>query len=201
MSLNNRAQDGLFMMPPYKPGKIPVVLVHGTASRPARWAEMVNELEGDPVIRERFQIWVFIYDSGNMIPYSAGRLRGALTDTVQELDPEGKDPALQRMVVIGHSQGGLLTKLTAIDSGTRFWDHISSKPFDKIKVSPETNALLKQPFFLRPCLSSNGWCLFRRRRARRHAGGPPDSNLACCAFFELSSNGAQRNRPGRHVDR
>jgi hypothetical protein len=27
------------------------------------------------------------------------------------------------MVVIGHSQGGLLTKLTAIDTGTRLWDH------------------------------------------------------------------------------
>ena len=27
---------------------IPVVFVHGTASSPARWAEMANELLGDP---------------------------------------------------------------------------------------------------------------------------------------------------------
>ena len=102
---------------PYRPGKIPVVLVHGTASSPARWAELVNELNGDPKIRERFQIWLFIYDSGRPVGYSAGRLRKALTNTVHELDPEGKDPGLQNMIVMGHSQGGLLTKLTAIDSG------------------------------------------------------------------------------------
>ena len=127
-----------------------MVLVHGTASSPVRWAELVNELEGDPRIRERFQIWVFLYDTGNPIGYSAGRLRAALTATVQELDPEGKDPALRRMVVIGHSQGGLLTKLTAIDSGTRFWDRISTKPFDAIQISPETRALLQQSVFFTP---------------------------------------------------
>jgi len=144
---SDRAQDGLFMLQPYSPGKIPVVLVHGTLSSPATWAELVNELEGDPRIRERFQIWAFFYDTGNPIPYSAGRLSAALTATVHELDPDGKDRALQRMVVIGHSQGGLLTKLIAIDSGTRFWDRISKKPFDEVELSPQTRALLKQSVF------------------------------------------------------
>jgi len=60
-------------------------------------------------------------------------LREALTETVQSVDPEGKDPALHEMVIIGHSQGGLLAKMTAIDSGTRFWDNISNKPFDEVK--------------------------------------------------------------------
>ena len=146
----DRAQDGLFMMQPYRRGSIPVVLVHGTASSPARWAELFNELEGDPRIRERFQFWFFMYDTGNPIGYSAGRLRAALSAAVKEFDPEGKDPALRRMVVIGHSQGGLLTKFTAIDSGTRFWDLISTKPFDAIEVSPETRALLQQSAFYTP---------------------------------------------------
>ncbi|MGY6276075.1 esterase/lipase family protein [Methylomonas sp. MgM2] len=146
----DRAQDGIFTLQPYRPGKIPVVLVHGTASSPARWAELVNELNGDPRIREHFQIWGFIYNSGNPIGFSAGRLRKALTNTVHELDPEGKDPALQQMIVIGHSQGGLLTKLTAVDSGTRFWDQMSSKPFDQVKVSPEIRELLQQSAFYTP---------------------------------------------------
>ena len=146
----DRTQDGLFMLRPYRPGKSPVVLVHGTASSPVRWAELINELGGDPQIREQFQIWVFIYDTGNPIGYSAGRLRAALTATVQQLDPEGKDPALRRMVVIGHSQGGLLTKMTAIDSGTQFWDRISKKAFEEIQVSPEIRALLQQSVFFTP---------------------------------------------------
>ena len=64
----DRAQDGIFTMQPYRPGKIPVVLVHGTASSPARWAELINELNGDPKIRERFQIWLFVYDSLTIRP-------------------------------------------------------------------------------------------------------------------------------------
>jgi pimeloyl-ACP methyl ester carboxylesterase len=146
----DRAQDGLFTLHPYRPGKIPVVLVHGTASSPLRWAELVNELEGDPHIRERYQIWVFIYDTGNPIGYSAGRLRAALTAAVRELDPATTDPALQRMVVIGHSQGGLLTKLTAIDTGTRLWDRVSAKPLDSLELAIETRELLRQSMFFTP---------------------------------------------------
>jgi pimeloyl-ACP methyl ester carboxylesterase len=146
----DRTQDGLFTLQPHRAGKIPVVLVHGTASSPARWAELINELQGDPIIRKRFQIWVFLYDSGNPIGYSAGLLRTALANAVQEFDPEGKDTALQRMVVIGHSQGGLLTKLTAIDSGTRLWDRVSNKPLDEVKVNPEIRALLRRSMFFKP---------------------------------------------------
>ena len=36
------------------------------------------------------------------------------------------------MVVIGHSQGGLLAKMTAIDSGTELWDTISQRPLDEL---------------------------------------------------------------------
>ncbi len=146
----DRAQDGIFTMQPYRPGKIPVVLVHGTASSPARWAELINELNGDPKIRERFQIWLFVYDSGRGIGYSAGRLRKALTNTAHELDPEGKDPALQNMIVMGHSQGGLLTKLTVIDSGTKFWDLLSNKPFEQMKLSPEIREFVQQSAFYTP---------------------------------------------------
>lgn len=146
----DRAQDGIFMLQPYKVGKIPLVLVHGTASSPARWAEMVNEFNGDPNIREHYQIWVFIYDSGNPIPYSGGRLRKALTDTIQELDPQNKDAALQQMVVIGHSQGGLLTKTTVIDNGTKFWDRVAKTPFEQTQIDAETKDLLKQSLFYKP---------------------------------------------------
>lgn len=150
MMPKDRTQDGLFTMQPYQRGKFPVVLVHGTASSPTRWAEMVNELTGDPWINERFQIWIFMYDTGNPVGYSAGRLRAALTAAVHEFDPQGTDPALHRMVVIGHSQGGLLTKLTAIDTGTRLWDHWSKKPFADVKLQPETRALLAQSMFFTP---------------------------------------------------
>ena len=62
-----------------------------------------------------------MYNTGNPIAYSAMLLRDALSQLVKALDPDGKETGLKRMVVMGHSQGGLLTKMTVIDSGTHLW--------------------------------------------------------------------------------
>lgn len=148
--LRTRPEDGVIFMAPYRPGKIPVVLVHGTASSPARWAEMVNELRIDPRIATRYQIWLFMYNTGNPIVYSGALLREGLLHTVQQLDPEGKDRALRQMVVIGHSQGGLLTKLTVVNSGSRFWDNFSKVPIEELDIKPETRDLLRRSTFVEP---------------------------------------------------
>jgi pimeloyl-ACP methyl ester carboxylesterase len=145
-----RNSNGLFMLHPYHPGLIPVVFVHGTASSPARWAEMANELLGDRAIASRYQIWFFIYNSGNPIALSAMRLREALTTVRKDVDPAGKDLALDQMVVVGHSQGGLLTKMTVVDSGTRFWDRLTKIPFEKAELDPETRDLLQRAIFVKP---------------------------------------------------
>lgn len=146
----SRFKDNVFLMAPYRPGLIPLVLVHGTASSPARWAELINEIQNDRELWGRYQVWLFMYNTGNPILYSGGLLTEGLRTTVKDLDPEGRDPAMKKMVVIGHSQGGLLTKLTAIESGTRFWENAASTPFDQLDVSPETKHLLQRSAFYKP---------------------------------------------------
>jgi pimeloyl-ACP methyl ester carboxylesterase len=145
-----RFEDGVFFMEPYQPGRIPVVLVHGTASSPAWWAEMINELQNDRNLWGHYQLWLFTYNTGNPILYSGGLLADGLKNLVTELDPEGKDPALRKMVVIGHSQGGLLTKLTTIHTGTCFWDKNLSKPIDELSVSAQTKTILKRSLCYEP---------------------------------------------------
>lgn len=135
---------------PYRPGRIPMIFVHGAASGSGRWADMVNDLIVDQKIRDRFQFWVFSYNTGNPILYSASVLRDALQQTVQHLDEQYHDPALQNIVVIGHSRGGLLTKLIAIDSGTTFWDSFGSEPLEKFVASPKIQKLLRESFFTKP---------------------------------------------------
>jgi hypothetical protein len=146
----DRAEDGLYLLEPYRPDRIPVVLVHGTVSSPARWAELVNELRADPRIRERYQIWLFLYDNGNPIGYSGGRLRKALETALGEADPSGAAEALRRMVVIGHSQGGLLAKLTVVESGDRFWRNQMDVPLESLRLSAETRELLQESVFFTP---------------------------------------------------
>jgi hypothetical protein len=142
--------NGLFMLHPYHPNMIPVVFVHGTASSPARWAEMGNELLGDPAIASHYQLWFFIYNSGNPIALSAMDLRESLVAVRKDVDPDRKDPALNQMVVIGHSQGGLLTKMTVVNSGMRFWDARTKVPFDKADLDPETRDLFARAIFVKP---------------------------------------------------
>ena len=77
-----KKEGDLFFTSPYRPGRIPVVFVHGTASSPARWAEMVNELASDSRIARRYQFWFFIYNSGNPIGLSAVRLLGREASTL-----------------------------------------------------------------------------------------------------------------------
>jgi alpha/beta hydrolase family protein len=57
---------------------------------------------------------------------------------------------LRQIVLIGHSQGGLLAKWAVIDSGSRLWDVFSAKPPEALHVSPETAALLRRVFFVTP---------------------------------------------------
>lgn len=144
------ARPALVSTSPYQPGRIPVVFVHGTASSLGRWAEMYNHLQNDPVVRQRYQVWFFSYDSGAPVVFSAMLLREALADAVKRLDPDGRDGALRRMVVIGHSQGGLLTKMSVVNSGSRFWDAVSTKPFEEVTLSETTRSLLKQALFVEP---------------------------------------------------
>jgi pimeloyl-ACP methyl ester carboxylesterase len=141
---------GLGFLNPYRPGRIPVLLVHGTLSSPARWAEMANELVGDPRIATRFQLWFFIYNSGNPVLHSAAELREALRKAEHDLDPEGKDPALRKMVIVGHSQGGLIAKAMVVSSGNAFWAAWTDREFEDVSMSPKARARLESAAFFEP---------------------------------------------------
>jgi pimeloyl-ACP methyl ester carboxylesterase len=149
-SAEERVRSGVYLSQPYQPGLVPVVFVHGTASSPIWWAEMWNTLRTDSVLREHFQFWYFVYPTGKPLSQSANRLREELSRKIQQLDPDGKDPALRQMVVIGHSQGGLLTKLAVTDSGDRLWHTVSTNDFAKIEVDPEIRGVLQTNFFFKP---------------------------------------------------
>ncbi len=145
-----RGEGVLAALEPHVRGRIPVVFVHGTASSPARWAEMVNVLFNDPRINERFEPWFFAYNSSSPIIYSSYLLRKKLNEAVATLDPDGTDVELRQMVVIGHSQGGLLTKMTSVSAGSTFWNGLSKKPFDEVRLDDSNRELLRSVLFVEP---------------------------------------------------
>src|SRR5262249_57600367 len=44
----------------------------------------------------------------------------------------------------------LVTGVMVVDSGTRFWDNVSSSPFEALKVTAETRELLRRSVFFKP---------------------------------------------------
>ena len=54
------------------------------------------------------------------------------------------------MVIVGHSQGGLLARLAVVASGDAFWRHVSERPFDEVELAPDSRALLQRSLFFEP---------------------------------------------------
>jgi len=150
LSLQEVIPSAVYLSQPYEPGLIPVVFVHGTFSSPVYWAEMLNTLRGDPTLRRKYQFWYFIYNSSAPVLVSAEKLRSSLESKLKELDPEGKDPALKQIVLIGHSQGGLLVKLAAIDSGDQIWNALSDRPLDSLNVTAAQKERIEKLVFIKP---------------------------------------------------
>jgi pimeloyl-ACP methyl ester carboxylesterase len=143
-------QKGLYLGQPYQRGKIPIVFVHGLMSSPLAWLEMINDLMENPQIRQRYQFWFFLYPTGNPILFSASVLRDSLLEARQVFDPEGKDPAFDQMVLVGHSMGGLLAKMVVQQSDDLLWKVASDRAIEHLGITVEQRAFLERMLFFEP---------------------------------------------------
>ncbi|MFV2066368.1 MAG: esterase/lipase family protein [Pirellulales bacterium] len=145
--------QGLYMLEAYQPGKIPVVMVHGLWSSPVTWMEMFNDLRSDPEIRDYYQFWFYLYPTGEPFWFSAAQMRRDLAHARQVLDPQHQQPALDQMVLVGHSMGGLVSKLQTVESGTEFWKIVTEQPFEQLHADEEVRNRLAATFFFEPSAS------------------------------------------------
>src|SRR5262249_35133520 len=68
----------------------------------------------------------------------------------QAIDPARQDGALDQMVVVGHSLGGVLSKQLIQTSGRRLEQSLFTRPFDQVAMSPETRRKLSQLLYFEP---------------------------------------------------
>lgn len=146
--------QGLFLAEPYSPDRIPVVFVHGLMSSPRTWAQLFNTLRSDPAIRKNYQFWFFSYSTGMPILYSAMQLREGLDNAYATL-VKGNPVAeanFNKMVIVGHSMGGLLTETTIEDSGdTLLRKLFEGESAELLKSLPENEReLLKSALVFSP---------------------------------------------------
>lgn len=112
----DRAQARLVMTEPYDPDRTPVILIHGLASVPRMWRDVINDLRSRPELSRRYQFWIYEYPTGWPLAYSSLRLREEI-EALEEIIGEPDD-----LVLIGHSMGGLVSRFQVITPERALWD-------------------------------------------------------------------------------
>jgi pimeloyl-ACP methyl ester carboxylesterase len=130
---------------PYDPNKRVVLVIHGLGDSPATWTPMLNDLRGDESIRRNYQFWFYSYPSGYPYPHSAAILRHDL-DAIEK-----RYPLQKKMVVIGHSMGGCISRLLLTDTtDQKLWLALAHKPPGEIRLSPEVKNYFTDALIFRP---------------------------------------------------
>ncbi len=143
-------QTGLYFTEPFDPQKIPVILVHGLWSSPSTWSEMLNDLRAAPEIRNNYQFWFYLYPTGQPFWFSAAQMRDDLREMRASFDPNLRNPRLDQLVLVGHSMGGLVSKLQTVEGGDEYWQALSDTPFQLVKASDDIKQQIERAFFFQP---------------------------------------------------
>ena len=143
-------QSGVYLNEPYRPGKIPVLFVHGLWSSPRTWTDMNNSLLADPEIRANYQFLFALYPTGDPVLGSAAMIREKIAEIRQTFDPEKKDAAWDQMVVVCHSMGGIVSRLLLTSSGDHFEKAMFTKPLDQIEMSQDVREQFRRRLHFEP---------------------------------------------------
>src|SRR5262249_32973900 len=88
-----------------------------------------------------------LYPTANPYLTSAADLRQDIQMLRARLDPGNTDRAFDQLVLVGHSMGGLISRLMTINSGDSFWRQVSDRPFEEVHLEPETARELQRTMF------------------------------------------------------
>jgi pimeloyl-ACP methyl ester carboxylesterase len=134
----------LYQLDPFQPEKIPLILVHGLLSSPHIWISVFNALNADPQLRERYQLYVFLYPTGFPIGYSAAALRHRLAQFQDYFDPDRSNPNMQNVILFGHSMGGVLSSMQIRSTTEAYERTFFTMPIDALAgIDGEQKAALK----------------------------------------------------------
>jgi pimeloyl-ACP methyl ester carboxylesterase len=159
-------QPRIYAMQPYDPQRRTIVLIHGLASSPEGWVNLVNEIMGDEALRRRYQVWQVFYPTNLPIPENVRNIRARLLDALNTLDPDGTAPASQHMTLIGHSMGGVISRLLVVDSPDGLWQTIFDHPVD---AAQRTRLAVLEPYLTLSPLPQVDRAIFL---ASPHRGSP-----------------------------
>ncbi len=141
---------GVYLLEDYDPNKRPLVMIHGLGSSPLAWAKLSNAIWGNPDLRARFQVWHVVYQTNAPLLVSRRRVQGYLDDAWRLLDQEGDDPARSGVVLVGHSLGGVVSRMLCVDSGDALWNAAFTGPPGQLTGDPTDLKAIENVFVFKP---------------------------------------------------
>ena len=84
---------------------------------------MFNDLRSDPLVRQNYQFWFYLYPTGQPFWFSAAEMREDLARMRQVVDPRGRAPALDQMVLVGTQYGRARVEIADGRQRQRFLEH------------------------------------------------------------------------------
>jgi pimeloyl-ACP methyl ester carboxylesterase len=141
---------GVYLLEDYDPNKRPLVMIHGLGSSPLAWAKLSNAIWGNRDLRARFQIWHVVYQTNAPLLVTRRRVQGYLDDAWGILDPEGDDPARSGVVLVGHSLGGVVSRMLCVDSGEVLWNSAFTGPPGQLTGDPADLKAIENVFVFKP---------------------------------------------------
>jgi pimeloyl-ACP methyl ester carboxylesterase len=129
--------NGIYLIEPYDPERIPVLMIHGLRSNPEIWRTLTRRILSDPDLHARFQVWHAFYPTGVPPFYTASRIRMQLNDVQARFDPEGDDVASRDVALIGHSMGGIVARALVTEDEGALWRRTFLVPPEDLAVSEE----------------------------------------------------------------
>ena len=133
---NRLTMPHLYMLEPYNPNKKVIVLVHGLASSPEAWIRLTNDIMGDKVLRENYQVWQVFYSTNMPITESRFQIYALLKQSFAQVNANAS--AKNDAVLIGHSMGGIIARLLVSDADVtqKALSMMSNRQLNKYKNVP-----------------------------------------------------------------
>lgn len=140
----------LYLMQPFDPQRRIVVMVHGLASSPEAWVNVANEILADEELRREFQIWQVYYPTSMPVPASHATIRQVLLSALHHFNHDDETSAEHGLVLIGHSMGGIITRLMISTADEQLWNWATSDPRLALDLLDEDRTQLDPLLRFRP---------------------------------------------------